>query len=309
MEPEKKYSGTLAYFKNGIGNWVMLTPALQAIASMEKSGKITIITDSEWTDSRTPALADLWAATSYIENVIRYPKEPYRGTPSRVFYSKHSESSDALQLLSQMNPNFGNQIDWVGSLIHETEYYMELARRLGYTGPTPAQRVPCGNNPMEQGTRYFVVCNGSFGMMRTPKQWPRFREFVKTLKMYYPDRKVVGVGNGRELHDCGELDVNFVGKLSVLDSAAVIRDCDLFITPDTGMMHVGDALGVRMLVLFGGTVVGKSGPLCPRAIVIQSGVACQPCQYTDKFLKCSDAQCMSELSVGKVMSYVRALVQ
>ena len=55
-------SRTLAYFKNGIGNWVLMTPALQALASMDASGKIVVVTDSAWTDSRSAALADLWAA-------------------------------------------------------------------------------------------------------------------------------------------------------------------------------------------------------------------------------------------------------
>ena len=33
---------TIVYFKNGLGNFLMMTPAIQALASMEESGKVDV---------------------------------------------------------------------------------------------------------------------------------------------------------------------------------------------------------------------------------------------------------------------------
>ena len=300
---------TLAYFKNGIGNWVLMTPALQALASMDASGKIILVTDSSWNDSRTAALNAIWAATPWIHRVIRYPTEVYREKAERVFYSKHSEGGDALSWIESLEPSAGNQVSWIGTMMHERDYYMALVERLGYKGHTPEQSMPTGKNPVEGNLgalRYIVICNGAFGKMRTQKQWPHFAALVRALKFKYGLR-VFSVGSGDELRETrGIVDEDYCGKISILESAAVVKNAALFVTTDTGMMHIADALHVNQLVLFGGSVVSKNGPVNNSSVVVRSGETCQPCQYTANFDTCADARCMRNLSVGEVMAYVAA---
>lgn len=295
-------SRTIAYFKNGIGNWVLMTPALQALASMDASGKIVLVSDSSWEDSRTPALRDLWAATPWIERVVWYPKEVWKEKPDRVFYSKHSEGGDALTWFQNMDPNAGNHINWVGTLMHEHDYYMELVRRLGYKGPTPEQFVPTVGG--ERTVSSIVLCNGGFGKMQQQKHWPHFNELARVLRMAYPECTLLAVGNGDELRGC-PVDKSFVGKLSMPETAGVLANSKLVITTDTAVMHIADALKCKTLALFGGTIVSKNGPINNTTTVVQSRQSCQPCQYTSRFESCADAVCMRSLSVGEVMGYVR----
>lgn len=299
-------SQTLAYFKNGIGNWVLMTPALQALASMDESGKIVLISDSSWEDSRTPALRDMWAMTPWIERVVWYPKEVWKATPARVFYSKHSEGGDALTWFQNMDPNAGNQINWTGSLMHEHDYYMELVRRLGYKGPMPKQFVPVVDAGATLEKR-IVFCNGGFGRMQTQKHWPHFNELARVLRLAYPEYKLIAVGNGTELRGC-PVDMDCVGKLKMPETAQMLRSSCLVITTDTAVMHVADALECKTLALFGGTIVSKNGPINGTTTVAQSRQPCQPCQYTPRFESCADAACMRELSVGEVMGYVRNIL-
>ena len=299
-------SRTLAYFKNGIGNWVLMTPALQALASMDASGKIVLVSDSAWEDSRTQAFRDLWAATPWIERVVWYPKETYKGEIARAFYSKHSEGGDALTWFQNLDPNAGNQINWVGTLMHEHDYYMEIVRRLGYRGPVPAQFVPVaeGSVTLDQN---IVLCNGAFGKMQTQKHWPHFDELAKVLKLAYPKHQIISVGNGSELRGC-PVDVDHVGKLKITETARVLRGAKLVITTDTAVMHIADALKCKTLALFGGTIVSKNGPINGTTVIARSYQRCQPCQYTPLFESCADARCMRELSVGEVMGYVRNIL-
>jgi ADP-heptose:LPS heptosyltransferase len=302
---------TIAYFKNGIGNFVQMTPALQALASMEESGRIDLCIDSCWEDMRSGAFADIFAGCQFIDKVIRFPAEKFPREYKRWFYSKHSEGSDAFTLFQAKAPLFGNKTDWVASLTNEVDYYMNLVRAVGYRGPTPRQYFPVMGAEQTQrvltGTRPHVgLCNGSFGKMAIAKQWPHFARLAEALRLMY-DVRIVTVGVGKELSDV-QADSALVGKLSITETAAVIQQLKLLITVDSGLMHVADALGVPTLVIFGGSLVSKNGPVNPETPVVRLGLPCQPCQYTGLFDQCTNPICLKELTVGAVLHHVRAFL-
>ena len=74
---------------------------------------------------------------------------------------------------------------------------------------------------------------------------------------------------------------NSVGNLSLQQSAAIIRDSRVVLTPDTGMMHIAAALNKNIISLWGNTVpelgmypfrAGKQS-----AIFETKGLKCRPC--------------------------------
>jgi ADP-heptose:LPS heptosyltransferase len=54
--------------------------------------------------------------------------------------------------------------------------------------------------------------------------------------------------------------INLIDKTSVLDLAALMDRLTLFITPDTGAMHVACARKVGIIALFGPTQLQVTGP-------------------------------------------------
>lgn len=299
---------TIAYFKNGIGNWVLMTPALQALASMDDRGKIDMVIDADWSDSRTPAILELVSSAPFVNRVIRYPDQQFNPRKySTWFYSRHSEGSAAHQLFEMKSPTVGHRINWKKSLVHEVDYYMNIARTgFGFTGETPRQFVSLGEVPagvrdaFKRRDRWVALCNGGFGKMRGPKCWPHFNKLASALRLRY-GVSVVGVGGKGELRGV-KLDLDLTGELTITQTAAVLaEEVDHFITTDTGLMHIADALLVDMTVLFGGSLVSKNGPVNHTAKIVRADVGCVPCQYVGDFEKCKDPQCMSRLSVGQVM--------
>ncbi|MBM3632577.1 MAG: glycosyltransferase family 9 protein [Alphaproteobacteria bacterium] len=57
--------------------------------------------------------------------------------------------------------------------------------------------------------------------------------------------------------------LDFVGQLSLLEIAACIQNCRVFIGNDSGLMHMSAAIGTPTLGLFGPTDNNMYGPYCP----------------------------------------------
>ena len=296
---------TIIYFENGLGNFILMTPAIQALASMDSTGKVDICLSSDWNDSRKPALIDICNSWDIIEDIIEFPKQNFKKKYDSWYYSLHTERSDAFKIFQVHNPKCGLSVHWGKTMMHEVEYYFEGVRRMGYKGPILSQYMPTSNKPtLAPSERPTVaICNGSFGKLKSCKQWPHFDKLVHTLKAVYNTR-IIKIGYGHELEKvCGDID--YVGKLSITETAAVLKQVDLFITVDTGNMHIADALGVPTLAIFGGSLLSKNGPLSSACRIIKSGLPCQPCQCTSGlFDKCENPKCLSELYAGDVMSYI-----
>lgn len=83
----------------------------------------------------------------------------------------------------------------------------------------------------------------------------------------------------------------------LLRSAALIQRCHVFITPDTGPMHMAIALGVPLIGLFCPTNVEDTGPLgYDKAVILRKEKTCQPCQNRE----CKENSCMRQITVEDV---------
>ncbi len=105
-----------------------------------------------------------------------------------------------------------------------------------------------------------------------PKAWPveSFRALEAELRRVVPRLRLVLTGSpgesvlGRRLLDAAPGTINLIGRTSVLELAAIMRRLRLFVTADTGPLHVACASGVPIVALFGATPVSWFGPWPPR---------------------------------------------
>lgn len=86
------------------------------------------------------------------------------------------------------------------------------------------------------------------------------------------------------------------GKTSLPRLAALISLADLFVTNDSGPMHLANSLRVPLVALFGPTEPARTGPFQQPAVVIHKGAPCWPCSYR----QCPfDHRCMMDISPGE----------
>ena len=100
--------------------------------------------------------------------------------------------------------------------------------------------------------------------------------------------------------------IPFAGNLQIRELAACIGQCDLFVTNDTGPMHIAAAVGTPTVSLFGPGNHIRFQPLGALHQTIRYDVPCSPCkQFTDK---CKDNICMKGIKVDEVWNSIsRAL--
>jgi heptosyltransferase-2 len=85
--------------------------------------------------------------------------------------------------------------------------------------------------------------------------------------------------------------VDLCGKTDLGEAIALIKECDLFITNDSGLMHVAAALDVPLIAIFGSTNPITTGPLSPKSKIVRIPIECSPClkpECPEGHLKCMD---------------------
>jgi ADP-heptose:LPS heptosyltransferase len=102
----------------------------------------------------------------------------------------------------------------------------------------------------------------------------------------------------------GGLTLNLAGQTTLLETAALMAASDLFLTLDTGAVHVAGNAGARNLVcLF--TCTEPAGVLesARQARVASSGEGCSPCRK--RLAECPEPACQRNLTVEMVMEAAR----
>ncbi len=96
--------------------------------------------------------------------------------------------------------------------------------------------------------------------------------------------------------------ISLAGDLRIRQLAALIEQCDLFVTNDTGPMHVAAAMHTPTVALFGPGDHIRFQPLGPIHTTVRHHVPCNPCkQFTNK---CKNNICMKLITVDEVWETV-----
>lgn len=91
------------------------------------------------------------------------------------------------------------------------------------------------------------------------------------------------------------------GQTTLLQLAALARESDLFVSSDTGPLHLATAAGASVVGIYTCTNPRLTGPYGPSATTVQSCVWCAP-----SFRKtCDRLECFAELNPDRVWPVVR----
>lgn len=70
---------------------------------------------------------------------------------------------------------------------------------------------------------------------------------------------------------------NFAGKTDILQLAALIKRCKVFVTPDSAPLHVAAAVQTPVVAFFGPTDSRRHIPPAKKIVVLEKKPACAPC--------------------------------
>ena len=157
------------------------------------------------------------------------------------------------------------------------------------------------------------------------KRWP-LDKFVKLGAALSSEErvKIVLFGSQEEAEYCSDLAhlinsgaashcaESFAGKLSLSETAAAAGLCSLFVSNDTGLMHMAAARGAPVVAIFGSTV-REFGffPQGERSVVVENrGLECRPCSHVGRS-ECPKRhfRCMNDITVDSVLADARRLLR
>lgn len=128
------------------------------------------------------------------------------------------------------------------------------------------------------------------GAAHYTKKWPieNFMELV-TMLCNKRDENIVILGGSTDIDDGKELElnskvINLTGKLSLLESAIVIKNAKALISNDSGVMHMATAVKTPVLAIFGSTVeeLGFFPFRSEHCVIENEGLKCRPCSHVGK---------------------------
>lgn len=101
----------------------------------------------------------------------------------------------------------------------------------------------------------------------------------------------------------------FTGKVSLGVLAGLLRRCILFITTDSGPMHIGVAMHVPLVCMFGASPIPGFYPYDSRDFSIRAPVRCHPCRLHECPLAGEEnMKCMKRMPPELILQYADQLL-
>ncbi|XOF32766.1 MAG: lipopolysaccharide heptosyltransferase II [Candidatus Electrothrix sp. YB6] len=199
---------------------------------------------------------------------------------------------------------------------HQVHYYQEMLAGLGlkrsedalelFLDPAAVLQAEALLEGSLQGETVSIIGLNPGAAYGPAKCWPaaKYAELAKRLARATNGLIVIfGTAADQEAAaeiaaSAGERVLDLTGKTSLAQALACIARCHVFVTNDSGLMHVAAALNTSLVAVFGSTDHIATGPFSEQATIVRRPVECSPCMKTH----CPKGhfQCMENIAVHEV---------
>lgn len=333
--PQQAVNRILIRGTNWIGDAVMSEPALSSIRQAFPNAEITLLVKPAVAEllqqhpaidrmlvyehrGRHARLSGKWALGSELR----------RGRFDVAILFQNAFEAAVLAFLAGIPRRYGYGTDGRGLLLsdsipvpdrtalaHQTQYYLDLLRPLGIT-PLPAAPRLFVSEAEEHAMRQRLAdagieaAEGLIGInpgstYGSAKRWlpARFAEATDRVVDQFGGRIVIVGATGEEglgqaiAEKMRTKPLVLSGRTSIRELMAVIKRCRLFVTNDTGPMHIAAAFGVPVVAVFGPTDFRTTSPFGVTHQIVRQPVECSPCLLRECPI---DHRCMTGVTVEHV---------
>ena len=264
---------------SGIGDILRITPLIRVLHRLGYRVDVLLAPDCA-------EAADLLRGAPEIGDLFRTADTTNNGRARRV--PELADRQYALATFTVWSSPLAQQVKAARQLCFPRSEWLadgdiacieRIARTLGWQGPLPAPFA------MTSG-RDFALPSGTVALHPGCKPnwpWKKWHGFDALARRF---RHVAIVGTAGDLDNAGTYFAkpfswpdhvcNYAGQLSLADTAALIRQCAALICNDSGLMHLGVALGVPTFGIFGITSPAREAIPSPHMVPISKGLDCEP---------------------------------
>jgi heptosyltransferase II len=323
---------------NWIGDAVMTTPALGALRSAFPDAEIVL--------AANPVVSELMTPHPSCDRVIVYDKKgAHKGVRGLFRFSaglrcerfdmalllQNAIEAAIIARLARIKIRAGYSTDGRGLLLthsvpvarealtfHHTEYYLNLLKGLGIPGTGQKLHLFCTDE--EKRRARLTLGDGNWAAINpgaafgSAKRWypERFAQVADVLADKY-GFKILLLGGKGEAEIGAQIEsktvsspLNLIGKTSVREMMALISEMKLFVTNDSGPMHVAAAFDRPVVALFAPTDHTTTSPVCSNFRIVRHDTECAPCLKR----QCpEDHRCMDAISAEDVAAAVSDLIK
>lgn len=154
------------------------------------------------------------------------------------------------------------------------------------------------------------------GTQEKEKCWP-VEKFVELIdRLTKEDFKVLLFGSvadierGQRIMDSvsnKDRVFNFINKTSLNEFAACVKYVNVYVTGDTGGMHIAYTMDVPVVAFFGPTDPVEALPQKNNIKYIWSNYECSPCSLKESH-NCKTVECIRDISVERVKENIGSLL-
>ena len=207
--------------------------------------------------------------------------------------------------------------------VHQIDYYLEMVKALGCVPVDREMHLEAKINPLDAQdilrkfipeTKKTVIGIAPGATYGPAKRWfpDRFAAVADKLNEHFSSQGIL-LGGKADWETAQEVQklaltklINLAGKTTLREAIYLISQCRLFISNDSGLMHIAGALNIPTIALFGSTNHVTTAPAGNKATIVRREVSCSPCL---KETCPTDFRCMRLISVEDVFKAAQNLVQ
>ncbi len=296
-------NAVLVHLASGIGNIVLATPLLIALA--RRGLEVDVLVDGDY--AQTADLLMGWSAVRAVFNgsLRQRPVGPYDivvpGIPPFYWHRYRAQYAGDRRCLARPPDTLFYQ--------DEQRYYLEFARKLGCdVEPPPAYFLPIqADETRGVSANTLVIAPGCKSGEMAAKRWP----FFPRLAEAFQDVVLVGTPDDLRTYDgrpiCFPTHVrSFVDQLTIRETAEVMAAAGVVVANDSGLAHIAGAVGVPTVMIFGPTPDLTLGGLPPNVEVLRAALPCEPCWFARRFEACNGRiDCLAQVHVDNVVQAIR----
>ncbi len=332
---------------NWIGDAVMTTPAVRTIRQNYPEAEITLLALPWVADvfNTSPHIDKIFSYDKNgrhagIKGKFLLARDLREEGYDAAILMQNAFEAAFITLLARIPVRAGYTTDGRGLLLthgvkknrdiklrHQVHYYQEMLEGLGLTPGPDDLELHIGDkdvlwaaksiNQYKAGQKSTVIGINPGAAYGPAKCWPvdKYARLAKNL-CKNSDVIVVVFGTKADSVAAGQIQdavdnqvkvIDLTGKTTLGQALGMIKQCNVFVTNDSGLMHVSAALYVPTVAIFGSTDHIATGPYSDNASIVRTELDCSPCLETHCPKK--HFRCMEDISVDDVAQAIYAYLE
>jgi heptosyltransferase-2 len=323
---------------NWIGDAVMTMPAIMALRKAYPESKISMLVK--------PSVSPIFEKDPNIDDIVLYEErfsgifgklrlamKLRRGHFSNAILLQNAFDAALITFLAGIPERIGYSRDGRGFLLtkpipfdgddrkaHHIDYYLNLLKaadiKADYSNPWIYLSIDerlAARDKLSSLKRPILGINPGATYGSSKRWFPERFAQVANWFIKETDGSVAIFGGRNEVDIAEEIDkhidenkIFLAGMTSLRELIPLISECDVFVTNDSGPMHIAYAVGTPIVAIFGSTDPGLTGPVGDNNIVVKTDLSCSPC--FERTCKDNDMRCMYTVTSEEAYFGVKELL-